>query len=172
MGIYIKKKTAKSAGSRFWYLYLERKGKRGICEKTTIPASEEMRPLAQRVYEQRMAQIAAAELNGHMHALRPSRPRLDQSGWTYIYFVSDGTLIKIGRAVNVQKRLQSMQTASVNRLTVLATLLAHISIERLIHRRFKEHRVSGEWFRPNSSLETFIGRIASGVDVLPELLQV
>lgn len=147
--------------SQFYWLYLERKGKPGIRESTTIPITVD-RSFAERRYIQRMTELADLK--------QPTKPRSDASGWCYIYFVTDGELIKIGRAVNVLARLRAMQTCSQRQLTVLATCTAHISLERRLHIHFKNSNRGREWFAPDPPLMDFIQRIKNGQDPVAELV--
>jgi len=157
----------------FWF-WLERPGQKGVKERSPIRNRPENRALAQVAYETRMSEISRGiYVHSHVTPLkRAPVPRVDTSGWCYIYFVSDGELIKIGRAVNVQARLRAMQTSASKPLVLLAVLGAHISVERLLHRHFKFCRRSrGEWFTPHPELISVIEAINQGRDPLPELLQ-
>jgi hypothetical protein len=172
MGVYIR------PDSKFYQLYLERASTtgKGIKEPTTVLATEENRPLAEQFYRDRMRHHAESKhlrqlATSHQIVLKHERPKLrrDAAGWCYVYFVSDGEHIKIGRAVNVVARLRGMQTGSAKPLTILATFLTAESIETELHRRFKAARVTGEWYRPVPELLTFIERVKSGADVIIEL---
>jgi hypothetical protein len=174
MGVFIRPE------SKFYWLWLERApgtGK-GIKERTNVLASVENRDLAEQVYRDRMRQRAeSAHLRqlaeSHRVILKHERrpPRRDAAGWCYVYFVSDGEHIKIGRAVNVLNRLRAMQSGSAKPLTVLATLLTGDSIESELHRRFKAAHVKGEWYRPVPELLAFIERVKGGADVIIELVR-
>ena len=156
--------------SKYYWLYLERKNDKGFKERTAVLATEENRSIADRVYRERMRQIAKAE---HFAPRTLQAPRGDLGGWCYIYFVSDGSKIKIGRAVNVLNRLRAMQTGHPKPLRVLATVLAHKSVEPMLHRRFRAHQITRgkEWFRAAPELTAFIERVARGRDPLAELLK-
>lgn len=72
-----------------------------------------------------------------------------------IYFIQDaGTLnVKIGFALNsVDGRRATLQTGNSSPLVVLATMPGDLSAEKELHRRFAEHRVAGEWFRPHPDI--------------------
>ena len=61
--------------------------------------------------------------------------------------------VKIGRAKNVDKRLEAMQTGNSNQLEIVAKLgpFNHIQaqlFEKSLHRRFAKYHVRGEWFWP------------------------
>jgi hypothetical protein len=114
-----------------------------------------------------MAQLAETQ---HFAPRRLKQPRQDTGGWCYVYFVSDGAAIKIGRAVDVVARLRALQVSHQQPLTLLATLLAHRSIEGLLHRRFRTSRVNGEWFQATPDLLALIERVKAGQDVVSDLV--
>jgi hypothetical protein len=152
--------------SKFYWLWLRLPGRKGIRERTNVLAHPEHREFAERVYRDRMMQLAEAA-HGASHRLY--RPRADGTGWTYIYFVSDGELVKIGRAVNIVARLRAMQTSHPKPLTVLATMLAHVKFEGIIQQKFRYLRVTREWFRPDADMNDFIQRVHRGEDVVSDL---
>lgn len=55
----------------------------------------------------------------------------------------------------VKGRLDSLQTASACKLTLLAVCGGELADERAIHARFKKYRKSGEWFEANGTTITF-----------------
>lgn len=65
---------------------------------------------------------------------------------TKTYLIKDTAtgLIKIGKAINVNNRLQSLQCGSASKLNVVHVFDA--DIERALHLEFKESRKHGEWF--------------------------
>ena len=65
----------------------------------------------------------------------------------FVYFISAHTgPIKIGFSVHPEKRLATMQTGAVEPYYLLATCPGSMETEKAYHRRFREHRVRGEWF--------------------------
>jgi hypothetical protein len=106
------------------------------------------------------------------HFSIPPQPRTrgKMAGWAYVYFVTDGEQVKIGHAVDAANRLRSLQCSHTRPLTILATLLAHVSVERLIHRKFHHLRTRGEWFRQAPELQEFIEMVRAGRDVVSGLL--
>lgn len=160
MGVFLR------PDSKYYWIYLSRKGAKGIKERTNVLAVPEHRPLAERIYKDRAKKLAETE---HFAPQRFNQTRKDKDGWTYIYFVTDGELIKIGRAVNVLARLRAMQTSHHKPLTVLATFVAHVSIEGIIQDQFRAARVSREWFERDPALLAFIARVKTGGDVISEL---
>ena len=84
-----------------------------------------------------------------------------------IYFIQGALtkLIKIGRAVDCDKRLKDLQTGSPDKLHLLKefyTVSRHgnlytspdddIAAEKLLHDRFRFCWNHGEWYRPNEKL--------------------
>lgn len=57
-----------------------------------------------------------------------------------------GGPIKIGIAKHVEKRCAELQRTSPIKLRVLATFDGGLALERLLHERFVEWRLHGEWF--------------------------
>lgn len=68
-----------------------------------------------------------------------------------VYYVrrSDGA-IKIGSTGDLTKRLRSLRLVSP--VEVLATHAGGYAAEKAMHRRFREHRLDGEWFAPAARL--------------------
>lgn len=65
-----------------------------------------------------------------------------------VYFIGDGCgQVKIGRAADVWHRLSDLQVGSPQILSVLRVIEgAGAPTEKWLHRRYKEHRINGEWF--------------------------
>jgi hypothetical protein len=70
-------------------------------------------------------------------------------------------VVKIGYAGHVRNRLSHMQVNSPVRLELLATAPGGLLRERLYHRRFKAHRLHGEWFERCPEIEAEIDRLAN-----------
>lgn len=64
-----------------------------------------------------------------------------------IYFIHDGTYMKIGWAVDAHKRLAELQVGNARPLYLKGVVRGHPDLERQLHRRFAKYRVKGEWFR-------------------------
>lgn len=65
-----------------------------------------------------------------------------------IYFIQAGHdgPIKIGKAVDPQQRLRTLQTGTHETLRLLAVIPGDHEREAEIHRRLAAHRQRGEWF--------------------------
>lgn len=77
---------------------------------------------------------------------------------SYAYFAqAEKTgLVKIGRAVNVQSRLKSLQHGSPDKLKLLGVIPESNMSEEELHKEFSRDRSHGEWFQPSSQLLDFI----------------
>ncbi len=73
-----------------------------------------------------------------------------------VYFIQaeQSRLIKIGKANQVYRRLQTLQTGSPEKLRILMTLPT--DAEKTYHMQFADSRVHGEWFQPSDTLLSFI----------------
>ncbi len=81
-----------------------------------------------------------------------------------IYFIQAGKggPIKIGQAVDVEKRLDNLQVANAQKLTLLLAIPGKQADERKFQKKFKDIRIRGEWFRPESCLLDFIASMDDG----------
>jgi len=79
---------------------------------------------------------------------------------TIIYFIQQGNdgAIKIGISNNFEKRLAQLQTGSPYRLKVLLTINGNERLEKQLHNKFAEFRLSGEWFKPVGQITDFINQ--------------
>lgn len=76
-------------------------------------------------------------------------------GWmTYVIQRGDAGPVKIGRTHDIRTRMASLGTASAEPLALL--LLLSGDMEADLHRRFRAHRLEGEWFRPAAEIMTFV----------------
>lgn len=73
-----------------------------------------------------------------------------------IYFVKANDRVKIGYADDPANRIPSIQTSSPYELEVLLIVEGTYEVERELHRRFQEYRVTGEWFEYGDRIESFV----------------
>lgn len=66
----------------------------------------------------------------------------------YVYLVECNFAYKIGIAKNVEQRIQNMQTAAPDEITLLCTISTDDmnGLEKELHTKFKDKRRIGEWF--------------------------
>lgn len=77
-----------------------------------------------------------------------------------IYFVgtADGP-VKIGRASDLRARMRQLQCGSVERLHVWAFMPGDHLDEAILHHRFADDRLNGEWFARSEGLVDFIQQL-------------
>lgn len=89
---------------------------------------------------------------------------------TFIYFIEAGDYIKIGYSRDPIRRLsqirggknvKSPDRLDLSRARILAVEQGSQSEESRLHRRFAEHRTSGEWFEKNERLAHYIKSITT-----------
>jgi hypothetical protein len=75
-----------------------------------------------------------------------------------VYVIRCGDYVKIGKAGDVQKRLNSLRAANpypLELLTVLTEGDGHV-LERELHQRFAEYRHALEWFRFEGAVVSWV----------------
>jgi len=84
----------------------------------------------------------------------------------FIYFIlnEDSNAIKIGRAKDLTKRMNTLQTSSPAKLKLIKSLQVEGSkeaheLEQSLHKRFDEIRLAGEWFRAEVVLWEYIDQL-------------
>ncbi len=70
----------------------------------------------------------------------------DSRGFVYVLFNPRAHRVKIGRSVNLVRRLSSLQGGSADPLELLLVLAGDKYVERSLHHRFASLRRIGEWF--------------------------
>lgn len=81
----------------------------------------------------------------------------------YVYFIGpeSGDTVKIGYSKNPWARLRDLQTATTEKLRVIATVRTTESTEFTTHELFAEQRIKGEWFSVDGVLSSVIKQIKS-----------
>jgi hypothetical protein len=74
-------------------------------------------------------------------------------GANMIYFIRSGQYVKIGVASNPWERLAKFQTATPERLELLAIARGGYKAEQKYHRLFTDFHVRGEWFNYGPAIE-------------------
>lgn len=75
-----------------------------------------------------------------------------------VYFVRSGNNgpIKIGCSLAPAVRLRELQREHDQPLHYIGSITGGFDVERALHRRFADLRISGEWFSPGADLIAFI----------------
>lgn len=102
--------------------------------------------------------------------LEPAKPKRKdrpepspEKSQTYVYFVSDGSSIKIGISVDPESRVASLQTSHPSRLVLLGTQKGDHQLERHLHARFCAYRQLGEWFQDTPAIREHIANFADQI---------
>jgi hypothetical protein len=69
----------------------------------------------------------------------------------WVYFIDDGTDIKIGKTINMKKRLSQLQTGNTQKLVIVAYIESDTmdQLETQFHNMLTEQHVRGEWYHLN-----------------------
>jgi len=91
----------------------------------------------------------------------PEDPWDDEiTGRVYFLRTSCGRYVKIGYAMDVSKRVTAIDLCHPEPLTLLGSVPGNPRIEKFFHRKFKDLRVRGEWFRLAAEIEQLIQEYA------------
>jgi len=138
--------------SRFWSILLNEVRKH--CFKKDDPRWEviNQRKLRNKEYAEQVKQNKLQQRILSPEQYKPGKNKM------YVYFVQGekGGPIKIGTSKDVNKRLHALHTGFPVKLKLLAVLPGNERVECGLHQRFKEFRLSGEWFRPVKELLEYI----------------
>ena len=74
----------------------------------------------------------------------PNEPWLDSPG--FVYFARSGDKVKIGWSTNPEKRLATIRVATPDGIDEWVARSGSPADEKFYHRRYREHRLNGEWF--------------------------
>jgi hypothetical protein len=77
---------------------------------------------------------------------------------TWVYFISDGDAIKIGRG-QPDARRDGLQTGNPRNLTVLVRARSDGLDEGMLHAHFAHLRLRGEWFTPDPAIFDLIEKL-------------
>lgn len=70
--------------------------------------------------------------------------------------------IKIGYAVNLEKRIKTLLTATPEGFEIIGTIDAGRGVEKALHRELADFCIGGEWFAPSSEVLAAIEQAKSG----------
>lgn len=87
-----------------------------------------------------------------------------------VYFIRNHKTgaIKIGSAISPISRLKQLQTSTPDRLSIIGVMHGGLREEKLLHARFRSHRIAREWFRGDPELLAILRSLArSGADPEP-----
>jgi len=91
--------------------------------------------------------------------LAPGRPKKGAEGKVYFIRANGKGAVKIGYATDIKARLKSLQTSHRHKLAVVGVMAGTQQDERDFHKRFKQYRLSGEWFDCKGDLLDFLATV-------------
>jgi hypothetical protein len=94
----------------------------------------------------------------------PRRPMRGNDRDGHIYFITDGSAVKIGFSEIPRSRIADIQACSPSPLTLIAMIKGRMSDEQKLHVRFHAHRLHGEWFKLTPELRSQIAMIQEEED--------
>lgn len=78
----------------------------------------------------------------------------------FVYFATDGDLIKIGHSITPKQRIASQRSPSGKRLKHLAHFPGFMDEEHSLHRLFQAHATPAiEWFTPNPQIDALVAAL-------------
>ncbi|MBI2925457.1 MAG: GIY-YIG nuclease family protein [Verrucomicrobia bacterium] len=120
------------------------------CERIKREAMREFKS-ENRGKEDRLSPEARAFLES-----KKTPPKPPPSYSSLVYLIHGSGHYKIGIAIDVRKRLQSIKTSCPFPVEIVKAWQSEdaSAVERILHKRFTAHRVNGEWFNlPDTDLE-------------------
>lgn len=98
--------------------------------------------------------------------LAKGRPRGDgtvshrnRPGHVYIFQKGRRAVVKIGYSGDHEGRMASLQTSTPDKMRLIALIPGSRSVEAALHKRFREYRLSGEWFRLEGTLAEYVAEL-------------
>lgn len=172
MGLYRRK------DSPYWWMHIVRvegppirESTRILHKRNTPYQTADCKVMAEHLFQARMAELAKADIaaisrRSHESGIEEVRSPLKKSpeGWCYVYFIECGETVKIGKALDVSRRMKSLQTGQSSPHKLLAAIPTHAAFEQALHVRFKHLHQRGEWFRMAPDLRRFIVTLQSGTN--------
>jgi hypothetical protein len=83
-----------------------------------------------------------------------SKPMEQKQFKTYFFANEELTRVKIGRALDVEKRFKTIQAGSHEKLILLKVIDANI--EKELHEKFEDYRLNGEWFHFHKDIKEYL----------------
>lgn len=77
------------------------------------------------------------------------RPR----GWVYFIGNRENKIVKIGYSRSPKTRLKELQTGCPYKLSIIYLLPGGIKLEKLLHKKYEDYKLNGEWFKLEKQLE-------------------
>ena len=150
--------------NRTFYANSEKELKKKVSTILAMKKYDETQPIyCYRKWEPYKNQLCyiCPESNGKYHI--PPRP-------SYVYFITDGDYVKIGKSENPNARLTEVQCGNPHELKIAHKIMCNNSesafdLERHLQSKYWDFHVRGEWFRADKVLN-FIDERTYEVDLM------
>ena len=97
-----------------------------------------------------------------VEAIKAAGPDLAKElGESIVYFIAVRGFIKIGWTRNWADRLSNLQCANPEPIEVVALLARPAVYEQTMHKKFKEFRARGEWFRDCKEIRAHLADLSN-----------
>jgi hypothetical protein len=108
--------------------------------------------------EQDRILVEALALSGQKTALNEFAKRrvAERPEQSWVYFIRVTSRVKIGVATNPASRMMEMQVGCPWPMTIVGMVPGSYPLESELHKRFKVHRLDGEWFRYAPEIKQFV----------------
>jgi hypothetical protein len=78
---------------------------------------------------------------------KPTKKSKDNEIESYVYFIkAENNLVKIGKSIDPERRMSSLQTGSSCELEIIAVITGSHLLEGAIHKHLEEEHHHGEWY--------------------------
>lgn len=112
---------------------------------------------------QKYAHVDDSEVRAASNAIAALTPpnvvRLEATRKQFVYFITDGDMIKIGKSSDPERRLRTLQTGHPKPIWLLGTVSTLKLTEEEAHATFSDRRIRGEWFASSKRTLDGISRL-------------
>lgn len=120
--------------------------------------------------QERLAQVSAEAMSkvrqreDMAQALRASEERrraeqLNPPRVGVIYFIKSGALVKIGFTTALEQRMEKLRSGNPHEMKLLGSMPGTDDTEFFLHQMFAAYRATGEWFRIDGNLDSFLAAL-------------
>ena len=95
----------------------------------------------------------------HRHV--EASPIVRRPQFVYVVRSEPSGNLKIGITADPKLRLSQMQVGAWETLALVLTIPGDPESEQSLHRRFRKHRIQGEWFRPSPEVLEWIEEVGT-----------
>jgi len=102
------------------------------------------------------AEIRAKE---QLEVAKAKRRLTNKGRKEYVYFAFRHDRLKIGHTIQPRQRIRTLETQMGAEFNKVIFVEGKRSKEALLHRKFAEHRLIGEWFKPHPDILDYVAKL-------------